>query len=391
MPLLSLLDYPPSIFPEDLLVSFHLQDFVCRSDFHVIEQQDWRTQYASINSGPICSSRSPKDIWPWSFTNIYRSLAGRSNSIRMGIAALRLVDSAVLSVSLQAKSTQAFESDSCSLVLRNITGSAAESAFHNHFVLTLIIIRPQSTYNFLEGLKRSLAVTCCNFVIQGPQMIVLVPSMELGVQIAMLIYKLFGGSVNPGIPGASANMFAFTGPRGLKVVKWWWTVWCHMHDLLAFPNYPNMKADMRSRVLISCVDMWVSESPNEDLIMSMVCWYTKTLHHISKGKIFWGPLPKIAEVDAYSLAWRSLPTACLRCLAMLVWRLSHWTGARPFERWRGADVEDNWVSERRACRSCNSRQPGRGPPFSWIQDHTPWSEGTGCRWSRRMLPGTVPL
>lgn len=48
-------------------------------------------------------------------------------------------------------------------------------------------------------------------------MIVLVPSMELGVQEAMLIYKLFGGSVNPGIPGASANMFAYSGPRGLKV------------------------------------------------------------------------------------------------------------------------------------------------------------------------------
>ena len=37
------------------------------------------------------------------------------------------------------------------------------------------------------------------------------------MQEAMLIYKLFGGSVNPGIPGASANMFAYTGPRGLKV------------------------------------------------------------------------------------------------------------------------------------------------------------------------------
>ena len=52
---------------------------------------------------------------------------------------------------------------------------------------------------------------------QGPQLIVLVPSMELGVQEAMLVYKLFGGSVNPGIPGAAANMFAYSGPRGLKV------------------------------------------------------------------------------------------------------------------------------------------------------------------------------
>ena len=54
---------------------------------------------------------------------------------------------------------------------------------------------------------------------QGPQLLILVPSMELGVQEAMLIYKLFGGSVNPGIPGASANMFAYTGPRGLKVTR----------------------------------------------------------------------------------------------------------------------------------------------------------------------------
>ena len=27
--------------------------------------------------------------------------------------------------------------------------------------------------------------------------------MELGTQVAMLVYKLFGGSVNSGIPGAA--------------------------------------------------------------------------------------------------------------------------------------------------------------------------------------------
>ena len=48
-------------------------------------------------------------------------------------------------------------------------------------------------------------------------LIVLVPSMELGTQVAMLVYKLFGGSVNAGIPGSSGNMFAYSGPRGLKV------------------------------------------------------------------------------------------------------------------------------------------------------------------------------
>lgn len=34
----------------------------------------------------------------------------------------------------------------------------------------------------------------------------------------MLIYKLFGGNVNPGkVPGDTANMFNYNGPRGLKV------------------------------------------------------------------------------------------------------------------------------------------------------------------------------
>ena len=33
----------------------------------------------------------------------------------------------------------------------------------------------------------------------------------------MLIYKLFGGSINPGVPGERANMFRYHGPRGLKV------------------------------------------------------------------------------------------------------------------------------------------------------------------------------
>lgn len=46
---------------------------------------------------------------------------------------------------------------------------------------------------------------------------IVVPTRELGVQIVMLIYKLFGGSVNPGIPGDNANMFTYNGPRGIKV------------------------------------------------------------------------------------------------------------------------------------------------------------------------------
>jgi hypothetical protein len=54
-------------------------------------------------------------------------------------------------------------------------------------------------------------------LLQGPGCVIIVPSRELGVQIVLLVYKLFGGSVNAGIPGEASNMFAYTGPRGLKV------------------------------------------------------------------------------------------------------------------------------------------------------------------------------
>lgn len=53
--------------------------------------------------------------------------------------------------------------------------------------------------------------------LKGPQLVIVVPHRELGVQICMLAYRLFGGSVNAGIPGESANMFTYTGPRGIRV------------------------------------------------------------------------------------------------------------------------------------------------------------------------------
>lgn len=47
----------------------------------------------------------------------------------------------------------------------------------------------------------------------------LVPTRELGVQIALLVYRLFGGNPTAvtGIPGQPGNMFRYTGPRGLQV------------------------------------------------------------------------------------------------------------------------------------------------------------------------------
>ncbi|KAI8466641.1 MAG: P-loop containing nucleoside triphosphate hydrolase protein [Monoraphidium minutum] len=51
----------------------------------------------------------------------------------------------------------------------------------------------------------------------GPQLLVLVPTFELGTQVALLLYKMFGGNISSQRPGDPANMFTFFGPRSLKV------------------------------------------------------------------------------------------------------------------------------------------------------------------------------
>lgn len=50
----------------------------------------------------------------------------------------------------------------------------------------------------------------------APQLLILVPTRELGVQIALLVWRLFGGNISSRLPGDSANMFHFNGPRLLK-------------------------------------------------------------------------------------------------------------------------------------------------------------------------------
>jgi superfamily II DNA/RNA helicase len=51
----------------------------------------------------------------------------------------------------------------------------------------------------------------------GPQLLVLVPTFELGTQVALLVYKLFGGNISSQRPGDPANLFTYEGPRGIKV------------------------------------------------------------------------------------------------------------------------------------------------------------------------------
>jgi superfamily II DNA/RNA helicase len=50
-----------------------------------------------------------------------------------------------------------------------------------------------------------------------PQAIIVVPTRELGVQHVMLTWRLLGGNISRRNPGDRANMFSYTGPRGVIV------------------------------------------------------------------------------------------------------------------------------------------------------------------------------
>lgn len=91
-------------------------------------------------------------------------------------------------------------SDHCDCVIESETGSGKTLAF----LLPALSLLPYPPDVYPEDLP-------------GPALVVVVPTRELGVQLVMLTYKLFGGSVNFGIPGERANMFRYHGPRGLKV------------------------------------------------------------------------------------------------------------------------------------------------------------------------------
>ena len=54
---------------------------------------------------------------------------------------------------------------------------------------------------------------------KGPQLLVLVPTFELGTQVALLVYKLYGGNISTRRPGDPANLFNYMGPRGIKVMQ----------------------------------------------------------------------------------------------------------------------------------------------------------------------------
>jgi len=50
-----------------------------------------------------------------------------------------------------------------------------------------------------------------------PQVLIVVPTRELGVQHVMLAWRLLGGNISRRMPGDSANMYSYTGPQGVQL------------------------------------------------------------------------------------------------------------------------------------------------------------------------------
>lgn len=73
------------------------------------------------------------------------------------------------------------------------------------------------TLGFLLPALAQLDYTVPRDDVTSPQLIILVPTKELGVQIALLVWKLFGGNISSRLPGDASNMFQYSGPRLLKV------------------------------------------------------------------------------------------------------------------------------------------------------------------------------
>ncbi|KIZ03363.1 hypothetical protein MNEG_4594, partial [Monoraphidium neglectum] len=87
----------------------------------------------------------------------------------------------------------------CDAVIQSETGSGKTAAFLVPALSRLVYppeVYPEDMY--------------------GPQLLVLVPTFELGTQVALLVYKMFGGNISSQRPGDPANMFTYFGPRAIK-------------------------------------------------------------------------------------------------------------------------------------------------------------------------------
>lgn len=108
----------------------------------------------------------------------------------------------------------------CTLsLLQPVCSTAALTTVSHFFVMLLLPPSAGKTASFLMPALSKLDYPPDLFPedLEGPQLLLLVPSFELGVQACMLLYKLWGGNISSRTPGDPANMFSYTGPPGIKV------------------------------------------------------------------------------------------------------------------------------------------------------------------------------
>lgn len=90
--------------------------------------------------------------------------------------------------------------DGCDAVVSSVTGSGKTAAF----LLPALARLPYPPDLEADDLD-------------GPALLIVVPTFELGAQAALLTYRLLGGSISARRPGDPGNMFSYAGPRGIRV------------------------------------------------------------------------------------------------------------------------------------------------------------------------------
>lgn len=90
--------------------------------------------------------------------------------------------------------------EGCDAVVSSVTGSGKTAAF----LLPALARLPYPPDLIPDDLD-------------GPCLLIVVPTFELGAQAALLTYRLLGGSISARRPGDAGNMFSYGGPRGVRV------------------------------------------------------------------------------------------------------------------------------------------------------------------------------
>jgi len=102
------------------------------------------------------------------------------------------------------------------VVLRSSTGSGKTLAFLLPALASACLVIALQRFTALTHQPPGAADL--DFVQRAlPQVLIVVPTRELGIQHVMLAWRLLGGNISRRMPGDRANMFSYSGPQGVQV------------------------------------------------------------------------------------------------------------------------------------------------------------------------------